>query len=119
MSTQEGKTMQDSAARRHRVAVIGAGQAGLAAAYHLKRRGIDFVVLEASARVGDVWRHRYDSLLRYSPAQSNALPGLRFPMPRNTFPTDRQMGDYLEGYAAHHSFPVRTGVRASAGIPVL
>lgn len=104
--------MQDSATRRHETVVIGAGQTGLAAAYNLARQGIDFVVLEASERVGDVWRNRYDSLLLYSPAQANALPGLPFPQPRNTFPTGRQMGDYLEAYAAHHRFPVRTGVRA-------
>jgi putative NAD(P)-binding protein len=36
---------------RHAVVVIGAGQAGLAAGYHLARRGIDFTVLEASGRV--------------------------------------------------------------------
>jgi putative flavoprotein involved in K+ transport len=103
--------MQDSATSRHETVVVGAGQTGLAAAYHLARHGIDFVVLEASERVGDVWRNRYDSLLLYSPAQANALPGLRFPLPRNTSPTGRQMGDYLEAYAAHHRFPMRTGVR--------
>ncbi|HEX6127860.1 MAG TPA: FAD-dependent oxidoreductase [Candidatus Limnocylindria bacterium] len=103
--------MEDSATRRHAVVVIGAGQTGLAAAYHLARRGFDFVVLEASERVGDVWRNRYDSLLLYSPAPGNALPGLRFPLPRNAFPTGRQMGDYLEAYAKHHRFPLQTGVR--------
>ena len=42
--------------------VVGAGQAGLAVAYHLKRRGLPFVVLEANARIGDTWRQRWDSL---------------------------------------------------------
>ena len=60
--------------------MIGAGQAGLAAGYHLARRGIDFTILEAGRRVGDVWRERYDSLRLYSPARYDALPGLSFPL---------------------------------------
>jgi putative flavoprotein involved in K+ transport len=95
----------------HEAVVIGAGQAGLAAGYHLARRGIDFTVLEARRRVGDVWRERYDSLLLYSPARYNALPGLPFPLAGNAFPTGRQMADYLEAYADHHRLPVETGVR--------
>jgi putative flavoprotein involved in K+ transport len=93
------------------VVVIGAGQTGLAAGHHLARRGIEFVILEADQRVGDIWRRRYDSLLLYSPAKYNALPGLPFPLPGHTFPTGRQMADYLEAYAAHHDLPVRTGER--------
>jgi putative flavoprotein involved in K+ transport len=97
----------------HEVIVIGAGQAGLAAGYHLKRRGLDFAILEASAHVGDVWRNRYDSLLLYSPAQDDALPGLPFPDIGARFPTGRQMADYLEAYVAHHALPVRTDVRVT------
>jgi putative flavoprotein involved in K+ transport len=101
----------DISDRQHAVIVVGAGQAGLAAAYHLGRRGIDFVVLEADERVGDVWRRRYDSLRLYSPAKYDALPGLPFPLPGHAFPTGGQMGDYLEGYVRHHALPIRTGVR--------
>jgi len=103
--------MNASSSDRHEAVVIGAGQAGLAAGYHLARRGIDFTVLEAGGRVGDVWRERYDSLLLYSPARYNALPGLPFPLGRSAFPTGRQMADYLEAYADHHGLPVETGVR--------
>jgi putative flavoprotein involved in K+ transport len=103
--------MNASSSDRHEVVVIGAGQAGLAAGYHLARRGIDFIVLEASGRIGDVWRERYDSLLLYSPARYNALPGLPFPLAGSAFPTGRQMADYLEAYADHHRLPIETGVR--------
>jgi putative flavoprotein involved in K+ transport len=103
--------MNSASSDRHEVVVIGAGQAGLAAGYHLARRGVDFTVLEASGRVGDVWRGRYDSLLLYSSARYNALPGLSFPLAGHAFPTGRQMADYLEAYADHHRLPVETGVR--------
>ncbi len=103
--------MNAPSSHRHEVVVIGAGQAGLAAGYHLARRGIDFTVLEAGGRVGDIWRERYDSLLLYSPARYNELPGLRFPLAGHAFPTGRQMADYLEAYADHHQLPIELGVK--------
>jgi putative flavoprotein involved in K+ transport len=103
--------MKTNSSNHHEAVVIGAGQAGLAAGYHLARRGIEFTVLESGRRVGDVWRERYDSLRLYSPARYDALPGLPFPLARNAFPTGRQMADYLEAYADHHRLPVQTGVR--------
>jgi len=93
------------------VLVIGAGQAGLAAGYHLQRLGIDYRIVEAAARIGDVWRRRYDSLKLYSPAGYDALPGLSFPLPKWSYPTGRQMADYLESYASHFGLRVDTGVR--------
>ncbi|MEO8511703.1 MAG: NAD(P)-binding domain-containing protein, partial [Chloroflexota bacterium] len=103
---------------RYEAVVIGAGQSGLAAGYHLARRGIDALVLEATERVGDNWRSRYDSLRLYSPARYDALPGLAFPLPRNAFPTGKQMADYLESYARHHDLAVRTGVAVDELKPV-
>jgi putative flavoprotein involved in K+ transport len=37
------------------------------------------VILEASGRIGDVWRQRFDSLRLYSPAWTDGLPGMPFP----------------------------------------
>jgi putative flavoprotein involved in K+ transport len=42
--------------------IIGGGQAGLSVGYHLKRRGAEFLILEAHDRIGDSWRQRWDSL---------------------------------------------------------
>ncbi len=95
---------------RHEVIVIGAGQIGLAASYHLARFGIEHLVLEGARRVGDNWRARYDSLRLYSPARYDSLPGMAFPGDGNAFPSGRQMADYLEAYAARWELPVRTGV---------
>ena len=92
------------------VLIVGAGQAGLAAGYHLKQRGISARILEADARVGDVWRRRYDSLLLYAPARYSVLPGMAMPLPGHAFPTGQQMADYLEAYAKRFDLPVTTGV---------
>jgi len=80
-------------------AIIGAGQAGLATAYHLQRRGRACVILDANQRVGDHWRAQWDSLRLYSPARYDGLPGLPFPAPKWTYPTKEQVADYLAAYA--------------------
>jgi putative flavoprotein involved in K+ transport len=91
--------------------IVGGGQAGLATGYHLARQGRSFVILDASERVGDPWRNRWDSLRLYSPASYDGLPGLRFPAKRTSYPTAREMADYLESYAARFELPVRSGTR--------
>lgn len=89
--------------------IIGAGQAGLATGYHLKKRGRPFVILDAESRVGDGWRNQWDSLRLYSPAFVDALPGKRFPAPGWSMPTKDEFADYLESYAAELALPVRLG----------
>jgi putative flavoprotein involved in K+ transport len=94
--------------------VIGGGQAGLIAAYELKKRGREFVVLDAYPRVGEAWRSRWDSLRLFTPRRDCELPGLRFTAQRSLAPTKDEMADYLEAYAAHHDLPVRNDVRVTA-----
>ena len=98
---------------RFQVVVVGGGQGGLAVGYHLARRRIPFVILDANPRVGDSWRKRWDSLKLFSPAFYDGLPGLRFPAGIGVKPTKDQMGNYLEGYASHFELPVRSGVRVT------
>ena len=92
------------------VLVIGGGQAGLSVGYHLKNLGLSFVIVDASRRIGDAWRRRWDSLRLFTPARYDGLDGLPFPAPPNHFPTKDEMADYLEQYAGHFGLPVRTGV---------
>jgi putative flavoprotein involved in K+ transport len=87
--------------------VIGGGQAGLAVGYQLARRGRPFLILDATARTGDAWRQRWDSLVLFTPARYNALPGMPFPAPSAAFVTKDQMADYLEHYARRFDLPIR------------
>jgi putative flavoprotein involved in K+ transport len=105
--------MNDRNGRFHTI-VIGGGQAGLSVGYHLKRRGLPFVILEANQRVGDTWRQRWDSLRLFSPARFDGLDGFPFPAPSHYFPTKDEMADYLENYARKFELPVKTGVRVNA-----
>jgi putative flavoprotein involved in K+ transport len=96
------------------VIVVGGGQAGLAMGYHLAGRGVDFVILEGAARVGDAWRSRWDSLTLFTPARYSALPGMAFPGDPERFPDRDEVAGYLESYAARFDLPVRTGERVNA-----
>ena len=89
-------------------AIIGAGQAGLATAYHLQRLGRPCLVLDANPHVGDNWRTQWDSLRLYTPAGYDGLPGLPFPGPRWSYPTKDQVAAYLTAYARRFALPVRT-----------
>jgi putative flavoprotein involved in K+ transport len=91
--------------------IIGGGQAGLAAAYHLAKRGRPAIILDENERIGDAWRKRWDSLRLFTPAKYDGLPGFRFPGKRWSFPTKDEMADYLEAYATRFGLDVRTGVR--------
>jgi putative flavoprotein involved in K+ transport len=95
------------------VLVIGGGQAGLAAGYQLKRRGVPFIILDAEARTGDAWRRRWDSLRLFTPARYDALAGVRFPGSQSAFPTKDEMADYLEAYAARFTLPIRHSVEVT------
>jgi thioredoxin reductase len=64
------------------IVVIGAGQAGLSAAYHLKRRGLTpnrgFIVLDQSPQAGGAWQFRWPSLTLSIVNGIHDLPGMRF-----------------------------------------
>ena len=95
------------------VVVVGGSQAGLAMAWHLAQQGLRFLVLEAGPEVGHVWRSRWDSLKLFTPAQYDALPGLAFPAPADTYPTKDPVADYLQAYAAAFDLPVRLSARVT------
>lgn len=93
------------------VIVIGGGQAGLSVGYHLSRAGARFLIVDAGERIGDSWRRRWDSLRLFTAAKFDGLDGLRFPAPRDHFPTKDEMAAYLESYARCFSLPVQPGTR--------
>lgn len=110
----EDITQPDASAEHFDVIVIGGGQAGLSVGYYLARRGLKFVILDAEARVGDAWRKRWDSLRLFSPARFDALVGMPFPAPPDSFPTRDEMADYLEAYARRFDLPVRNETRVES-----
>lgn len=64
------------------IVVIGAGQAGLSSAYHLKQLGLapgrDFLVLDRAPRPGGAWQYRWPSLTLSTVNRVHDLPGMSF-----------------------------------------
>lgn len=97
--------------------VIGAGQAGLATAYHLQGHGLHFQMLEAGCRPVGSWPLHYQSLKLFSPARHAALPGLPFPGDPERYPTRDEVVSYLDEYAAHFRFPVVPDAEVTQVLP--
>src|SRR5690349_9796654 len=97
--------------RHYPVIVVGAGQAGLAMSYCLKRRGIDHLVLERH-RLGHAWREqRWDTFCLVTPNWQCRLPGHPYSGadPKGFMKKD-EIVRYLEAYAASFEPPLREGV---------
>ena len=87
--------MRSAGVHLHESVVIGAGQAGLSASYHLVRLGIEHVLLDANASAGGAWQHRWDSLTMEDVHGIADLPGSPAP-PRD----GRRANDVLPGWFA-------------------
>lgn len=90
--------------------IIGGSQSGLATGHQLSQRGRAFLIVDSHQRVGDAWRHRWDSLRLFTTARYDGLPGMPFPAPSTHYPTKDEAADYLEVYATRFQLPVMTGV---------
>ena len=90
--------------------VIGAGQAGLSAAYHLGRRGLDHVVLDADAAPGGAWQHRWSSLTMHDVHGIAALPDSAAPVGSGRR-ANEVLPSYFAGYERTHDIPVLRPVR--------
>ena len=90
--------------------VIGGGQAGLSASYHLKRRGIEHVLLDANQRPGGAWQHRWDSLTMTDVHGVAALPDSVAPSSADER-ANVAVARYFADYEREHGLPVLRPVR--------
>ncbi|MGN7950365.1 NAD(P)-binding domain-containing protein [Microbacterium sp. 22215] len=90
--------------------VIGAGQAGLSASYHLTRLGISHVVLDSDAEPGGAWRHRWDALTMRDVHGVAELPD-DAPPPRDGQRANMAVPAYFAAYEKAHRLPVVRPVR--------
>ena len=101
----------DPPARSAAVVVIGAGQAGLSAAYHLQRRGIEYVVLDGEDGPGGAWRHRWRSLRMSTVNGIFDLPGMPKPPVDPEEPAAAAVPRYFAAYEREFGFPIMRPVR--------
>ena len=101
------------------IVVIGAGQAGLSTAYHLKRRGLPpirgFVVLDQSPNAGGAWQFRWPSLTLSTVNRIHDLPGMPFADAVDTTATEVQAAvavpTYYAAYEKAFDLPVYRPVK--------
>lgn len=85
--------------------VIGAGQAGLSASFHLTRLDIEHVVLDSNAVAGGAWQHRWDALTMQDVHGVAELPGSA-PPPLGPRRANTAVPEYFTAYEREHSLPI-------------
>ncbi|WP_411133655.1 NAD(P)-binding domain-containing protein [Streptomyces sp. C10] len=119
--------MNYTGVREVEVVVVGAGQAGLAAAFHLRRVGYepdrDFVVLDHSPRPGGAWQFRWPTLTYDKVHGMHALPGMELTGADPRHPSSEVIGAYFDEYERTFGLRVHrpvsvTAVREGGGVPV-
>ncbi|MGH3385740.1 MAG: FAD-dependent oxidoreductase [Nocardioidaceae bacterium] len=92
------------------VVVIGAGQAGLSAAYHLVRMGFqpydEVVVLDRNPASGGAWQHRWPTLTMSDVHGIFQLPGSRVPDSHGDEPANDFIPRYFSAYEDRHQLPI-------------
>lgn len=98
--------------------MIGAGQAGLSGAYHLRRVGLephrDFVVLDHAPRPGGAWQFRWPSLTYGKVHGMHALPGMELTGADDSRPSSEVIGEYFDAYERTFGLRVHRPVEVSA-----
>ncbi|MGC2998909.1 NAD(P)-binding domain-containing protein [Streptomyces sp. G35A] len=104
--------------REVEVAVIGAGQAGLSSAYHLRRTGLEpgrgFVVLDHSPGPGGAWQFRWPSLTYGKVHGMHALPGMELTDADPARPSSEVIAAYFDRYERTFDLRVRRPVDVRA-----
>ncbi|MBX6740487.1 MAG: NAD(P)/FAD-dependent oxidoreductase [Acetobacteraceae bacterium] len=97
------------------VLVVGAAQAGLSVAARLTLLGVDTLVVEREARIGDSWRHRYHALTLHNETRVNHLPYMPFPRSWPVFIPKDMLANWLEFYAEAMELNIWTQTELVAG----
>lgn len=85
--------------RDPQVLILGAGQSGLMLAARLRQMGVDALVVDRIARVGDNWRTRYNNLTIHNEITANHFPYMDFPTTWPLWLPKDMVADWLESYA--------------------
>jgi cation diffusion facilitator CzcD-associated flavoprotein CzcO len=97
------------------VLVVGAAQAGLSVAARLTLLGVDALVVDREARIGDSWRRRYHALTLHNETRVNHLPYMPFPRSWPVFIPKDMLANWFEIYAEAMELNVWSDTELTAG----
>jgi thioredoxin reductase len=92
------KAAAEYADRDPAVLVVGGGQAGLSIAARLTQLGLDTLIVDREARIGDNWRKRYHALVLHNQVHVNHLPYMPFPPTWPTYIPKDKLASWFEAY---------------------
>lgn len=90
----------------HDAIVIGAGQGGLSTSHHLRRLGVEHLVLDANSRPGGAWQHRWDALTMGDVHGVADLPGVERPPAPPAARANHAVPGYFAAYERERELPV-------------
>lgn len=88
------------------VLIVGAGSAGLALAYRLKKLGIIPRIIDAAPQIASSWRGRHDQLTLNTHKSISDIPGMKLPKSYPTYPSRDQYVSYMEDYIRFLAIPI-------------
>jgi putative flavoprotein involved in K+ transport len=97
------------------VIVVGGGQAGLSIAARLHQLGVDTLIVDRHARIGDNWRKRYHSLTLHNEVHVNHLPYLPFPPTFPVYIPKDKLANWFEFYVEAMELNFWTSTELAAG----
>ena len=86
--------------------IIGAGQSGLAIAYHLNKKNANYLIVDANSETGAPWLKRWNSLKLFTPSEFNSLPGMEFPYKKGHYANKYEVADYLKAYVVKFNIQI-------------
>ena len=92
------------------VLVIGAGPAGINAAYALGKAGIEYRIIERTQELAPTWKRLYPSLRLNTSRFFSQLPGRNFPLHWGIHPTAEQYHRYLVDWVGDQHFSIDHGI---------
>jgi len=94
------------------VIIIGGGQAGLSAAYYLKKEKMDILILEKNDQIGDNWRERYDSLVLFTSKKYSKIADIPYDDDSDSvYPKKDEVADYLNNFCVSNDLPIQLATK--------
>jgi cation diffusion facilitator CzcD-associated flavoprotein CzcO len=97
------------------VLVVGGGQGGLSIAARLSQLGVDTLIVDRGARIGDNWRKRYHALVLHNQVHVNHLPYMPFPANWPTYIPKDKLAAWFEAYVDSMELNYWTGTEFEGG----